>query len=155
MYFFSKAKARRVALPTSWCQWTMLKWDKELHLGKSIAFPPSGRMLKWDQELHLDKRSMISPSYIIYIQLFLWSASTTDKIFTICGKHCRRGFTTHWILTANLQICPLVIFSNGTARRTQVLPGVGELDVLKRERGHASITPHHHVPILTLNRSKQ
>lgn len=59
------------------------------------------------------------------------------------------------VLTANLQISSLIIFSNGTPCCAEILTRVCVLDIFKSEGGHASITPHHNIPIWALNDSRK
>lgn len=55
-------------------------------------------------------------------------------------------------LTADFQVRRLRILPDGAACCAEVLAGVCVLHVLEREGGQASVTPHQHVSVRTLNR---
>lgn len=58
------------------------------------------------------------------------------------------------ILTADLQVRRLLVLSDGAARCAEVLTRVRVLGVLQGEGRHASVTPHHHVSIQTLEEGR-
>lgn len=58
-------------------------------------------------------------------------------------------------LTADFQVHVLAVLTDGVAGGAEVLAGIGELDVLQGERGHACMAAHHHVPIEALQTTGQ
>lgn len=58
------------------------------------------------------------------------------------------------ILTADLQVCRLLVLSDGAARCAEVLTRIRVLGVLQGEGRDASVTPHHHISIQTLEESR-